>query len=270
MATELYTNLGSTTVSAGGTTAPAPGTTETWTVVSSASFPAAVTGISQFHVVDDDPTKQTEIILVTNVSGSSWSVTRGAEGTTPVTHTTGFPVAQILPASVLPSNKLTVSPTANPPASPAVNDLWIVSDAPGQTDTRGYVGHALTTVAVTLNATTGVFTTFTGTNVTAPTLPGERRYKVTVHAKFNMATGTNGLYRLAAFAGATAINILDGTVSVTVIGGPGQVSTETVGTYLVPASTSVTFAAGAARAAGGGTTDAMTQAFCFVEDIGPS
>jgi hypothetical protein len=98
---ELFTNQGSTTVSSGGTTAPAPGTTESWTVASSASFPAAVTGTSQFHITEDDITKQSEIILVTNVSGTTWSVTRGVEGTTPVAHTTGFTVVQVLTKNFL-------------------------------------------------------------------------------------------------------------------------------------------------------------------------
>src|SRR6185437_7942329 len=77
----------------------AGGTTETWTVASSASFPAAsnnATSPSQFHVADI--AANSEIVLVTNVSGTTWTVTRGAEGTTPVTHNAGFTVFQVTTA----------------------------------------------------------------------------------------------------------------------------------------------------------------------------
>ena len=98
MAQELYSNDASTTVALAAD-APASGTGETWVVASSASFPAAATGVTQFHVAD--PGAPSEIILVTNVAGTSWSVTRGAESTTPVTHTAGYTVAQVLTAGDL-------------------------------------------------------------------------------------------------------------------------------------------------------------------------
>lgn len=98
-AAEVFANQPLTTVASGGTSAPAPGTTETWTVASSASFPAAATGVSQFRVAD--VASATEIILVTNVSGATWSVTRGAESTTPVAHAAGFTVQQVVSAGVL-------------------------------------------------------------------------------------------------------------------------------------------------------------------------
>lgn len=101
MATELFTNEASTTVSAGGTDAPAQGTSQSWTVASSASFPAAVTGTSQFHV--EDPAAPSEIMTVTNVSGTTWTVTRGAESTTPVAHAAGFTVQQVITAGFLGS-----------------------------------------------------------------------------------------------------------------------------------------------------------------------
>ena len=102
MATELFAaNRATTTVSSGGTTAPARGTQETWTVASSAMFGAASTGASQFHVAD--PAAPSEIIAVTNVSGTTWTVTRGAESTTPVTHAAGFTVYQVTTAGFLGS-----------------------------------------------------------------------------------------------------------------------------------------------------------------------
>jgi hypothetical protein len=98
---EIYANNPSTTVSSGGTTAPAGGTSETWTVVSSASFPAPETGATQFHVAD--PALPSEIITVVNVSGTTWTVTRGAEASVPVAHTAGFTVVQVITAGVMAS-----------------------------------------------------------------------------------------------------------------------------------------------------------------------
>lgn len=99
MAKDLFTNQGSTTVSSGGTTAPAQGATESWTVASSSTFPAASNAASpptQFYV--SDPALPSETVLVTNVSGTTWSVTRGADGTTPVAHTAGFMVRNVVTA----------------------------------------------------------------------------------------------------------------------------------------------------------------------------
>ena len=98
-AAETFANLASTTVTAGGTTAPAGGTTESWTVSSSSAFPSVSTGVTQLHVADISA--NSEIILVTNISGTTWSVTRGAESTTPVAHTAGFTVYQVTTAGFL-------------------------------------------------------------------------------------------------------------------------------------------------------------------------
>lgn len=103
MPTELYANNSSTSVQSGGTTAPAAGTVETWTVASSASFPAAATGTSQFHVWDTNISLAYELMTVTNVSGTTWTVTRGAESTTPVAHNSGFVVEQVVSAGLFGS-----------------------------------------------------------------------------------------------------------------------------------------------------------------------
>lgn len=103
MASYLFTNEATTTVPTGGTTAPSSGSTETWTVTSSGGFPAASssgTG-TQFSVVD--PALPTEIITVTNVSGATWTVTRGAEGSGTVAHTAGFTVVHVVSAGALNS-----------------------------------------------------------------------------------------------------------------------------------------------------------------------
>jgi hypothetical protein len=96
---EIYANDSTTTVTTGGTGTPG---TETWTVASSASFPAAsnsATPPTQFHVAD--PALPSELMTVTNVSGTTWSVTRGAEGTTAVAHTAGFTVRQVVSSGAL-------------------------------------------------------------------------------------------------------------------------------------------------------------------------
>ncbi|KPI09938.1 hypothetical protein OV450_3429 [Actinobacteria bacterium OV450] len=98
---DLFSNNAQTSVAAS-KTAVAAGTEETWTVGSSAGFPIAsdaATPPTQFRIVDVADTS--EVILVTNVSGSTWTVIRGAEDTTPVTHTGGFTVTHIVTAGWL-------------------------------------------------------------------------------------------------------------------------------------------------------------------------
>lgn len=109
MSIELFANNASTTVTSGGTTAPAQGTTETWTVDSSATFPAAsnTTNPTTYFFVFD-PAATTEVIEVTNVSGSTWTVTRGASSTTPVAHAAGFTVYQDIAAATLQNFKQAV------------------------------------------------------------------------------------------------------------------------------------------------------------------
>ena len=81
MAVEVFTNRATTTVSSGGTGAPAPGTQETWTVASSSSFPAAAAGVSQFHVADQ--VALSEVIAVTSVSGTTLDGDEGRGGYDP-------------------------------------------------------------------------------------------------------------------------------------------------------------------------------------------
>ena len=99
-ATEGFGNLPSTTIAAGAG-APSAGTWETWTVASSSGFPAASgTAVppTGFHVAD--AAANSEVIAVANVSGTAWTVMRGAEGTTPVSHSAGFTVYQVTTAGL--------------------------------------------------------------------------------------------------------------------------------------------------------------------------
>lgn len=67
-----------------------PGTVETWTVLDASTLPAAVTGTSQWHGLN--PAAPAEKFLVTNISGTTLTVTRAVEGPA-VDHTAGGKLA---------------------------------------------------------------------------------------------------------------------------------------------------------------------------------
>jgi hypothetical protein len=105
MAVEVFANDGQATVTSGGTTAPAAGTVQTWTL-SGSTLPAvssSATPATQCYVCD--PAAESEKILVTNISGTTATVTRGADGTTPVTHSAGFTVQQVLTRASLQAHQ---------------------------------------------------------------------------------------------------------------------------------------------------------------------
>lgn len=91
---ESFANLASGTVSSGGTTSGSG--TETWTVAVTTAFPA-LSGSQHFYAADQ--ALPGEVFEVTACPGStgtqSWTVIRGADGTTPVAHTAGFTVVQV-------------------------------------------------------------------------------------------------------------------------------------------------------------------------------
>lgn len=101
---EVFANNAAATVVTGGTTAPAAGTSETWSSVNvTGAFPAA-SGTQQFHFID--PAAPSEKMLATATpggtgSGQSWTVTRGVEGTTPAAHAAGFSVIPSVTAGAL-------------------------------------------------------------------------------------------------------------------------------------------------------------------------
>jgi hypothetical protein len=105
MVTEVYANDATATLTSGGNTTPTQGTVETWTVNVTTAFVSAVSGVTQFHIVDTTTGKTTEKILVTvgvGTTGSqTWTVTRGAESTTPVAHAANAVLQQVVTAGVL-------------------------------------------------------------------------------------------------------------------------------------------------------------------------
>ena len=154
--TELFkSNLAVTAVTSGGTDAPAGGSQETWTVSSSAMFGTAVSGVSQFHVADTSTVYSSEIIAVINVSGTTWTVIRGAENTTPIAHVAGFSVYQVTTTGFLNS----IAPWATAEAMPGTGEALFLRVATSDTPS------ALTTETLYLTfwtaATTGTATTVT-------------------------------------------------------------------------------------------------------------
>jgi hypothetical protein len=98
VALEVWANDGAATVTAGGTTAPAAGTVESWTL-SGSTLPAvsgSATPPTQCYVADTATGVEPEKILITNISGSTATVTRGADGTSPVAHSTPFTIENVV------------------------------------------------------------------------------------------------------------------------------------------------------------------------------
>ena len=192
MAKELFSNNPSTTVSSGGTTAPAAGTSESWTVASSTSFPAASSSaspVTQFHIVD--AASPAEVMTVTNVSGTTWTVIRGAEGTTPITHTAGFTIRQVVSAGWLTDVEASLrSGWLNVKTYGAVGD--------GSTDdTLAFQAALNAAAAATASAASGTVFVPPGIYVVGPltvkhrtTLRGSGPGATTLKAKSSITTGS--------------------------------------------------------------------------------
>jgi hypothetical protein len=167
MAIDVINNLAQTSVTSGGTTAPSAGTVETWTVNASAPFvnPAS-SGASpptQFRVVDI--ANPAEIMLVTNQSGSgsnTWTVTRGAEGTTPFAHASGWICQAVMTAGALDGRYLNLVGSSAMLAALAMGGAKITGGAPGVATTDFALMEQLD--GVTTVSSTGNFTpTVSGT-----------------------------------------------------------------------------------------------------------
>lgn len=104
---EQYINDALGTVTSGGTTAPAAGTQETWTVSPTNAFPVASSSAAPptgFYVCDQLTAAETEKMLVTVApggtgAGQSWTVVRGADGSTPVVHAANWTAVQVEPGA---------------------------------------------------------------------------------------------------------------------------------------------------------------------------
>jgi len=96
----VFGNVCQGTVTSGGTTAPAQGTAESWTVAVTAAFPVVTYGSRRFRAADPAlPGEVFDVQVCPGGTGSqTWSVVRGGDGTTPVAHTAGFTVVQVIAA----------------------------------------------------------------------------------------------------------------------------------------------------------------------------
>ena len=101
---ELFTNpgLANPVVTVGGSTTPVSGTSETWTVTGLSVFPAVSSAATPpTYCRCCDPALPAEILWITNISGTTVTITRGAEGTTTLNHGTGFQLELLITAGQL-------------------------------------------------------------------------------------------------------------------------------------------------------------------------
>jgi len=134
----------------------------------------------------------------------------------------------------------------------------------------GRIGTATSTGAVTLNDTNPHDTD--ASVVVNNTDTVTRRYMARSRMRFNMATGTNGIYRPAVSNG-SGLNLGSTIVQLytNVTGGPGQIGGAQEYHFTLTAGTSQTVAAAGWRVSGGGTTDtALAAAVIDVYDLGPA
>jgi hypothetical protein len=108
---EVFGNCSSCVASStSGTTSPSQGTQESWTMGTGyASFPSAqTTNLPNTYFYIRDPADSTNEIVQVAVGGggsSSWTVNRGACGTTPVAHATGATWVQVVAPGTLQNFK---------------------------------------------------------------------------------------------------------------------------------------------------------------------
>jgi hypothetical protein len=257
-----FANFPQTTVSNGGTAALSQGASEQWTVSSSATFPGVSTSPpTTFCVADTAATS--EIVQVTAITSNVWGVTRGAEGTTPVTHATNFTVQQVVTAGALqnftqyPNSGATVASTAAasglrtlatyvPPTAdiPAPGNVYDMTCFGAIWDTTSGL-----TLATTWNiggVSTTLASAISGTNGTLPTTLSTSAYwlegKVccwgasTMTCGFNfMSYGTPASHTIASLLGASTagISITGGAGTLAIVANLGAASSITTTGYYI-------------------------------------
>lgn len=118
MSFELFTNSAATTLNTGG---GINNSVTSFTVASSSGFPAT----GNFRVICGS-----EIMLVTAVSGTTWTVTRGIEGTAAASHIDTSPITHILTAGSLPLCNTLSGTFANRPAAGVAGRKYYATDTP--------------------------------------------------------------------------------------------------------------------------------------------
>lgn len=148
----------------------------TLTVVSNTGWPAVTTASGDvFRVLID-----TEYLIVTDNSSTTWTVTRGAEGSTAATHSSGASVWNVTTSAPLQStvrsvnstaHRHTVSVNAAPPTAPTSGDLWTVSDVNTVTASSAVAGNDLDSVGTYVTFTipsTSTWTNVPGSSILVP------------------------------------------------------------------------------------------------------
>ncbi|QJX01314.1 tail fiber protein [Frigoriglobus tundricola] len=212
-------------------------TTTTLNVLSSGSFPSP-----PFRIRIDN-----ELMMVTAVSGTTWTVTRAIEGTTAAAHSSGATVTQVLTAAVMnaltpliatqTANTVQAGPASGSPAVPAFRAL-VSADLP-----NGGV-----TYAKIQNMSTAALLLGTGSAGAGPPQEISLGSGLSMSGTTLSATGAGG--------GVTSVGVSGGTTGLTTSGGPITSSgTITLGGTLAVASggTGATTAAGAQANLGLGT-----------------
>lgn len=188
MAAYVFGDLAGATVTSGGTTAPASGTTETWTVSGASAVPSLAAGQ---RMAVADPSAKGEVIDVTAISGTTWTVTRGADSTTPLAHSPNFTVVNVISAGFLGAAQqrspnavvLTIDGTQTPGSGGTGvkgNFQPWVELAPGSTATVTWVmpdGSVITGLKPTINYSTT--STYTVTMVVTDALGNDASWQVT-------------------------------------------------------------------------------------------
>lgn len=240
-ASEVFANQPTTTLAG-----PQGTATTTWTVASSLTFPAASTGVSQFHIADTATAASSELILVTNVSGSTWTVTRGAESTTPQSHAAGATITQVVTAGWLNTVStgglsLPVTVAEGGSGQTALTSYGVLAGGTSSTSPvqqvsgLGTSGQFLTSNGAsamptwqsgTASSTANALADLSGSvNVSLATAP-------TTGQVLTATSGTTATWQTAATSTANALADLSGSVNVSLATAPttGQVLTATSGT----------------------------------------
>lgn len=220
MAVEQFANLAQTTLNGSITNIAT-----TLTVTSATGFPVS----GQFRIIIDS-----EIILVTAISGTTFTIARGAEGTTGAAHSSGVLVTHVVTAASLPN---------------ALNQNYVTT---GGTSTA----YTVTFSPVPTTYTTGpFFINFNATNTGAATLNPN-----SLGAKTIQYQG-NALVAGQIITGTTYVVIYDGT-NYQILGASPRPPVRSVfttgsGTYTTPAGAKyldVAAVGGGGGGAGGGTS----------------
>jgi hypothetical protein len=179
---ERFTNNAASTLAAAITSTSAT----SLIITSNTGFPSVTTASGDwFRVVIDS-----EIIFVTDNSSTTWTISRGQEGSTAAMHSSGAAVTHVVTAYRMASSvqsgnaqahKHTVDVLASPPSSPGTGDLWTVRDV--NSTTSGLVtGPELDSVATSRVFTVPSTNTWTDVSEMLLTVPAGEPFECLISA----------------------------------------------------------------------------------------